>query len=216
MKVELWNVLGNAESTIDLATSFVKAPFAVLTLGDPGTDPGEDPDPEPEVVVPGSPGEVMLTPVDGTTIDVAWDAPLENGSNPITDYRLEYRVTGATEWTQVYDAVTATTGAQIRMLVPGAEYQVRVRAASAAGLGEFSQPVAASTFSPPAAPRGAVGKVQGKSLLVAWTAPISDGGRAITDYVIETSADGENWSTFGDGVSTATSAKVTGLAGKTQ
>ncbi|MCY7326463.1 MAG: fibronectin type III domain-containing protein, partial [Microbacteriaceae bacterium] len=41
-------------------------------------------------------------------------------------------------------------------------------------------------------------------------------GRAITDYVIETSADGENWSTFGDGVSTATSAKVTGLAGKTR
>ncbi|MET3769114.1 endoglucanase Acf2 [Marisediminicola sp. UYEF4] len=213
MKVELWNVLGNAESTIDLATSVVKAPFAGLVLGDPGTDP--DPEPQPEVVVPGSPGEVMLTPVDGTTIAVAWDAPLETGSNPVTDYRLEYRVTGTTEWTQVYDAVTATTGARIRMLVPGTEYQVRVQAASAAGLGEFSQPVAASTFSPPAAPRGAVVKVQGKALLVSWTAPTSDGGFAITDYVIETSADGENWSTFGDGISTATSAKVTGLAGKT-
>jgi hypothetical protein len=48
------------------------------------------------------------------------------------------------------------------------------------------------------------------------TAPSADGGIAITDYVIETSTDGQNWSTFGDGVSTATSTKVTGLVRKTQ
>lgn len=116
----------------------------------------------------------------------------------------------------MYDAVTATTGAQIRMLVPGTEYQMRVQAVSAAGLGEFSHPVAASTFSPPTAPCGAVVKVQRKSLVLSWTAPSADGGIAITDYVIETSTDGQNWSTFGDGVSTATSTKVTGLVRKTQ
>ena len=232
MKVELWSVLGNAETTVDLATSVVKAPFAGLTLGAPGTDPAPEPEPspepdpapdpapapapEPKVVVPGSPGEVMLAPVDGTTINVVWDAPLEIGSNPITDYRLEYRVPGAPEWTQVYDAVTATTGAQIRMLVPGTEYHVRVQAASAAGLGEFARPVAASTFSPPAIPRGAVVTANRKSLLVSWTVPITDGGLAITDYLIETSTDGVNWSTFGEGVSTETGTKVTGLSRTTQ
>ena len=91
-----------------------------------------------------------------------------------------------------------------------------MQAVSAAGLGEFSRPVAASTFPAPSAPRGAVTKVQGKSLLVSWTAPISDGGFPVTDYVIETSTDGVTWKTFGDGVSTATSAKITGLLGKTQ
>ena len=58
MKVELWNVLGNAESTIDLATSVVKAPFSGLMLGSPGTDPGEDPpspSPRPRSLRPGAP-----------------------------------------------------------------------------------------------------------------------------------------------------------------
>ncbi|MBE4718160.1 hypothetical protein DAD99_08415 [Pseudarthrobacter sp. AB1] len=60
------------------------------------------------------------------------------------------------------------------------------------------------------------GKVQGKSLLASWTAPASDGGFPITDYLIETSTDGVNWKTFGDGVSDETSAKITGLLGKTE
>ncbi|NSX35187.1 fibronectin type III domain-containing protein [Pseudarthrobacter oxydans] len=211
MKVELWNVLGTSPSTIDLATSVVKAPFAGLTL----TGGGSDPDPEPSGL-PGSPSEVKLTPVSGSAIDVLWAAPTVTGSSPVTDYRLQYRATGASEWVPVYDAVTSTPGARIQGLSAGTEYQVRVQAVSAAGLGEFSQPVAASTFPAPSAPRGAVTKVQGKSLLVSWTAPISDAGFPITDYVIETSTDGVNWKTFGDGVSTATSAKITGLLGKTQ
>ncbi|MFM8956729.1 MAG: fibronectin type III domain-containing protein, partial [Actinomycetota bacterium] len=45
-----------------------------------------------------------------------------------------------------------------------------------------------------------------------WTAPTQTGGGAITDYVVEFSSNnGSTWSTFNDGVSTATSATVTGL-----
>ncbi|MFM8956994.1 MAG: fibronectin type III domain-containing protein, partial [Actinomycetota bacterium] len=45
-----------------------------------------------------------------------------------------------------------------------------------------------------------------------WTAPTQTGGGAITDYKVEFSANnGSTWSTFNDGVSTATSATVTGL-----
>lgn len=208
VKVELWNVLGNSPSTIDLATSVLRLPFAGLTLGGPAPEP-ESP------AAPGVPGEVRLSPVSGSAIDVAWMAPAVTGATRITDYRLQRRAAGALEWTNVYDAVTSTPGARITGLTPGTEYQVRVQALSGAASGEFSRPVAASTFSPPAAPRGAVTKVQGKSLLVSWTAPISDGGSPITDYLIETSTDGLKWRTFGDGVSDATSAKITGLLGKT-
>ncbi|MFX1820603.1 fibronectin type III domain-containing protein [Pseudarthrobacter sp. CC4] len=210
MKVELWNVLGTSPSTIDLATSVVKAPFAGLTLGG-----GSDPEPEPSGL-PGSPSEVKLTPVSGSAIDVAWAAPLVTGTAPISDYRLQYRATGDTEWLPVYESVTSTPGARVPGLNPGTEYQIRVQSVSAAGPGEFSQPVAATTIPAPSAPRGAVIKVQGKSLLVSWTAPASDGGFPVTDYVIETSTDGVNWRTFGDGVNTATDAKITGLLGKTE
>ena len=44
-----------------------------------------------------------------------------------------------------------------------------------------------------------------------WSAPGNDGGAAISDYLVEFSADGNSWSTFADGTSTLTSATVTGL-----
>jgi len=48
-----------------------------------------------------------------------------------------------------------------------------------------------------------------------WTAPSSDGGVAISDYIIEYSADGTTWTTFSDGGSSTASVWVTGLANST-
>lgn len=47
---------------------------------------------------------------------------------------------------------------------------------------------------------------------LAWTAPVSDGGSAISDYEIQYSSDnGGKWTTFIDGSSSQTTAVVTGL-----
>ena len=47
-------------------------------------------------------------------------------------------------------------------------------------------------------------------MTLSWTAPAANGGSAITDYVVEYTTDTE-WTTFTDGISTVTSATVTGL-----
>ena len=62
------------------------------------------------------------------------------------------------------------------------------------------------------APTGTAGD---GSVALIWAAPASDGGSAITDYVVEYSANDTTWSTFVDGTSALSSATVTGLANAT-
>ena len=53
------------------------------------------------------------------------------------------------------------------------------------------------------------------TIVLTWTAPSSDGGLAISDYIVEYSTDGTTWTTFSDGGSSTASATVTGLANST-
>lgn len=66
----------------------------------------------------------------------------------------------------------------------------------------------------PAAPSGLAGTAGNGSVALSWTAG-SNGGSAITDYLIEYSTDESTWSIFADGTSTATSATVSGLTNGT-
>jgi hypothetical protein len=53
-------------------------------------------------------------------------------------------------------------------------------------------------------------------IALTWTAPVSNGGSAITDYVVQYSSNsGSSWTTFSRSVSAATSATVTGLTNGT-
>lgn len=59
-----------------------------------------------------------------------------------------------------------------------------------------------------------VGTITSSSIAVSWTAP-SNGGAAITDYIIQTSPDNSTWTTFSDGTSTTTNTIVTGIPAST-
>ena len=50
---------------------------------------------------------------------------------------------------------------------------------------------------------------------LSWSAPASNGGSPVTDYVIEQSTNGTTWVTVVDGVSTTTSFEVSGLTNGT-
>ena len=74
-------------------------------------------------------------------------------------------------------------------------------------------PTVGTPATAPGAPTGLTVTPGHQSLSLSWTAPASDGGTVVRDYVVRyrTSPSG-SWTTFADGVGTATSATVTGLA----
>jgi len=71
--------------------------------------------------------------------------------------------------------------------------------------------VSAKTLSVPGAPTGLNATGGNAQVLLSWTVPVSNGGAAITDYVIEFRTGANPFAVFADGVSTSTSAIVTGL-----
>ncbi len=69
-----------------------------------------------------------------------------------------------------------------------------------------------STMTVPTVPRSLTANDGNRAVRLAWLAPSSNGGAAISDYVVQRSGDGgRTWGTINDGVSTARTVTVGGL-----
>lgn len=94
--------------------------------------------------LPGPPRNPKIIAATSTTMTVTWDPPLDNGGSSIQGYWLEKRERGAVYWGRVNRApVTkpAVKGLQytILRLIEGTQYQFRVAAQNAAGVGPPSE-----------------------------------------------------------------------------
>ncbi len=152
-------------------------------------------------VLPGPP----LTPlaqVSPGTIEVSWVAPESNGGAAITGYTATASPGGAQCST---DGATTCT---ITGVPNGTDYQVTVTATNAVGTGRASVPAAARTpdITAPGAPRSVELTALPGRIEVAWSAPESDGGSAVTGYVATATPGGATCTTTG-----ATECTITGL-----
>jgi hypothetical protein len=150
---------------------------------------------------PNAPTGVVLTRVadSGTSIDVSWNAPSNDGGKPITNYVVSYaNADGSTDNGEVSNG-DASTKLTLTGLTEGATYNVNVRAVNIVQHGPVSSPdVSLNPALAPAAPTGVVlTRVDniGTSLDVSWNAP-ADNGDDITNYVVSyANADLENFAT---------------------
>ena len=160
----------------------------------------------------------QLPPTSGnTTTTLTWTAPVSNGGSPITDYIVKRSTNGGTNWTRIDSTVSTLTAYVATGLTNGTAYVFKVIAVNAVGI---SLPSATSSpVTPVSVPSGAVllSVVAGNTTAtLTWTAPVSNGGSPITDYIVKRSINGgTTWTRIVRPVSTLTSYAATGLTNGT-
>ena len=134
---------------------------------------------------------------------LAWLAPTSNGGSAVTDYIIQRSPNGTTGWVTISDGVNTNTAYTVTGLVNGTRYYFRVCAHNAVGNSSASNVANAIPVPVPTAPRtltAAPTNLSGQVRL-SWVVPTSNGGSAVTDYIIQRSPNGTTgWVTINDGV----------------
>ena len=166
--------------------------------------------------VPGAPTGVVAT-AGNTRAALSWSAPSSTGGAAITDYVVQYKLSSASTWSTFTDGVSTATTATVTGLTNSSAYSFQIAAVNSAGTGTYSSTATATPHTTaPDAPTAVTATPGSAQLGLSWSAPANTGGAAISDYQVQfklTSA--STWTTFTDGVSTATAATVTGLTNGT-
>jgi hypothetical protein len=139
-----------------------------------------------------------------------WTAAFAAEEHPVIRYVVEYSSSDGATWMVANGGVIDSTIATVSDLVNETTVEVRVRAVNDLGIGPASG-VVSVTIGRPEAPTGLTGRVGDGLVVLDWTAPASDGGLMVLDYVVDLEQDDGTWLPVDDGSSSATGATVTGL-----
>ncbi|NLX46554.1 MAG: hypothetical protein GXY70_00045 [Euryarchaeota archaeon] len=133
------------------------------------------------ITVPGAPTNVVANPGDGT-VEISWDAPLNDGGSPITGYMV-YRGDVGGNLTALI-----TLGVQLNYTDLGLEnghtYHYAVTALNSIGESSRSAEATATPATVPSAPRNLTATLDGNDVILTWEAPEGDGGSPILNYTI--------------------------------
>ena len=193
--------------------------FRVLAVNDVGPGPASNVATAAPHGVPSAPRSLAAAPTNVSgQVRLTWLAPLSNGGSAVTDYIVQRSPNGTTGWTTISDGVNTNTAYTATGLVNGTRYYFRVFAHNAVGNGPASNVANAIPRTLPTAARSLTASLAGTGMLrLAWLAPTSNGGSAVTDYIIQRSPNGTTgWATISDGVNTNTAYTATGLVNGTR
>ena len=157
----------------------------VMATNDVGDGPWSSPASAAPVLAatsPGPPGSVAAVRGDGS-VTVTWAAPGDTGGSEITGYKVQWRTEDQQHGLSRQAAVSAIADLrhEIRGLINGTKYFVRVLATNDVGDGETSAEASSTPARKPDAPRSVAAERGDGSVTVTWAAA-DDGGSEITGY----------------------------------
>jgi len=160
-------------------------------------------------VTPNAPASLKVGTVKTNAASVSWSAVTV--TSKVSNYVVDVSTDGSI-WTSVSKKVSTSTSLTLSGLKLGTTYQVRVAAVNANGVGDYVYGSFTTLATVSTAPTGLVASgVSGSGSTLNWTAPSSNGGAAITDYVVEINGGGFSWAPVSHEVTGDTSITVSGL-----
>jgi subtilisin family serine protease len=160
---------------------------------------------------------VAATPTP-TGVPLTWVAPLTLNGGTVTDYVIQYRATGAVQWSTFPHSASTAVSAIVVGLKAATAYQFQVAARTAQGDSAFAPTVSMSTLSGiTSAPRIlSAGTATKSAVALVWTAPLTLNGGTTTDYVVQFRISGSSaWTTFAHTAKATTGITVSGLRSRT-
>uniref|UniRef100_A0A8C4QXL2 Titin n=1 Tax=Eptatretus burgeri TaxID=7764 RepID=A0A8C4QXL2_EPTBU len=152
-------------------------------------------------VVPSQPKAPEVTTITRDSMIVVWGRPDSDGGSEITGYILEKHDKESPRWIRCIKRPIAELRYRVTNLQENHDYEFRVTAENAAGLGETSLPSimyrANDPVYKPGPPSNAkVISTSRSSVTIGWTKPIYDGGCEIEGYIVEQKEVGtDDWTT---------------------
>ncbi len=139
------------------------------------------------ITLPDPPTAVNAVPA-SQALKVLWQPGASNGGTPITGYTAAATILSTTKTCTVLGS--SSTTCTISGLLNGANYTVTVTATNAVGASSPSASSNATPASVPGAPTAIKVTASNGSVLVSWTAPVSNGGSPVTTYNVTASPGG--------------------------
>ena len=151
--------------------------------------------------VPGQTGRPQVSTVMKDSAVITWTRPSDDGGNEVTNYHIDKKERNSLRWIRAVRRPVTGLHYKITGLNEGSEYEFRVAAENAAGIGPVSEPSALVLCKEPTYVPGPIGMPQvadttKSSVSLAWTPPSFDGGSDITGYQVEINSNdavSENW-----------------------
>ena len=186
-------------------------------LGTPVVAPiPTSPAPEVAVTFADAPASLTATRANGQA-GLTWKAPASNGGSAIIDYVVQSSADGGRTWKAVAHKASTMTTMTVTGLANGTGYLFRIAAVNGIGTGAFTDLTPAVVPATFPGTLTALTATRGNGQVgLTWKAPASNGGSAITDYLVQSSTDGgRTWKAFAHKASAATTISVTGLVNGT-